>query len=315
MADPPAPDPAPLQEPGEEADADPRNPLTADLNDLIVVHQHHWLWSEIAVDLQDLATLSDHADTCLGALHTPIPPEWALQAAQGIARSSSAIHQHAERHGSYAAAARSLWTCAIPRAEPTLTDAQIYALLAKVEARSSAEAFCEIAIGLEDELQRHGIGHEELEEITWVRGDIAGWERLSWRWADLTKAAAERFLLMASVARSAPAIPHPAEQQIIAMRQRLQQAEVLAGRFRGGRQPGAYAPLTRALLSMVQAARSRELDVVLAQIEDCLAEDIEGVRFDEITATELQYTDLTRNKVTQIQLDSLRRKLARLPDN
>ena len=40
-----------------------------------------------------------------------------------------------------AAAARSLWTTSIPRAEPTLTDAQIYALLAIVEAPALAAAF------------------------------------------------------------------------------------------------------------------------------------------------------------------------------
>ena len=43
------------------------------------------------------------------------------------------LHRHA-------AAARSLWTTSIPRAEPTLTDAQIYALLAIVDMIATATA-------------------------------------------------------------------------------------------------------------------------------------------------------------------------------
>jgi len=165
MADPSAPDSAADRDSGDGVGAEPFDPLTSGIDDLILQHEGSWLWPEITVDLQDLAELIGNAGSMLTDLGQAKPPEWVTRSALGIARSITAIHEHADRHGGYATTARSLWTTSIPRADPTLTDTQIYALLAIVEARTSTEAFCEISAGIEDELRRNAIDHEEADEI------------------------------------------------------------------------------------------------------------------------------------------------------
>lgn len=293
----------------------PFNPLTEGIDDLIQRSRDCWLWGEVGVEMQALEDLIGRAGELLQPLHQPTVADWASNAAIGIWRSNIAIHQYADRYGSFAAAARHLWTAAIPSAAPTLTDAQIYALLAIAEARTSAEGYCELATGIEEELARNAIGPDEADEIRWLRNEFAQWERELWRWSDGERASAERFLLLAHFASAStpPDALRQAEQQVVALNQRVGDLASKFEPFRGGRAKGAYAPLTRALMVVVRDAGSRDFDAVLALIKEYLEEDIEGVRFDGVTDTEVQYTDLTKNKVTQIKIGSLRRKLIDLP--
>lgn len=316
MADPSAPDSAADHKSGDGVGAGPFNPLGGGVDDLILQHEHCWLWPEITTDLQDLVALIDNADSLLADLGQPAPPEWVTKAALGIARSMTAIHEHADRHGSYATAARSLWTTFIPGTAPTLTDAHIYAPLAIVEARTSAEAFCAIAAGIEDELQRNAIGHEEAEEIVWLRGEVAQWERESWRWADQTKAAAERFLLMATFAASSPstAALQQAEQQVAALNRRLGEARAAVEPYRAGRQRGAVSKLTRALIALVKKAGSTNFDAVFHEIEKATHDvPVEGIQFQDCNDFKVWYQDLVTGLEDEITIPNLRRRLTRLP--
>jgi hypothetical protein len=311
------------QEPEQPADRDSGgigaglfNPLTDSLDDLIRDHQDRWAWPEVAVDVQDLVSLAASAGETLSALATPETPPWAAKAALGIARSITAIHEHADRHGGYATAARSLWTSFIPSAEPTLSDAQIYALLAIVEARTSAEAFCAIASGIDDELQRNAIGHDEADEITWLRGEIAQWEREAWRWADQTKAAVERFLLLATFAASSPspAALQKAELQVAMLNRRLAEVQAAVAPYRAGRKPGAVSKLTRALIALVERAGSPDFDAVFALIEKaCYDEPVEGIQFQDCNDHKVWYQDVVTGLEDHTTVANLRRRLTRLP--
>lgn len=316
MADPSAPDSAADRDSGNGVGAGPLNPLGGGVDDLIVQHERCCLWPEITADLQDLAALIGNAGSLLAELCQPATPEWVTKAAMGIARSITAIHEHADRHGSYATAARSLWTTSIPGTAPTLTDAQIYALLTIVEARASAEAFCEIAAGIEDELRRNAIGHEEADEITWLRGEIAQWEREAWRWADQTKAAAERFLLMATFAASSPstAALQRAEQQVAALNRRLGEARAAVEPYRAGRQRGAVSKLTRALIALAEKAGSTDFDAVFPLIEKaCHDLPVEGIQFQDSNDYKVWYQDMVTGHEAEITIANLRRRLTRLP--
>jgi hypothetical protein len=296
--------------------ADLFNPLTDSLDDLIVDHQGCWAWPEVAVDVQDLVSLAASAGESLTALATPEAPPWASKATLGITRSITAIHEHADRHGGYAAAARSLWTTFIPSTEPTLSDAQIYALLAIVEARTSAEAFCAIASGIDDELRRNAISHDDADEIAWLRGEIAQWEREAWRWADRTKAAAERFLLMATFAASSPspAALQEAEQQVAMLNRRLTEVQAAVAPYRAGRKPGAVSKLTRALIALVKRAGSPDFDAVFPLIEQaCYDEPIEGIQFQDCNDHKVWYRDVVTGLEDHITAPNLRRRLTRLP--
>lgn len=314
MAYPSASDPSAHRACGEGAE--PFNPLTGGIDDLTHAHQACWLWPEVAVDVQGLAELIGQAHSHLTDLCHPDTPDWAVKAALGIARSITSIHEHADRHGGYATAARRLWTTAIPSVDPTLTDAQIYSLMAIVEARTSAEAFCEIAAGLEDALQHNAIGHDEVDEIGWLRGEIAQWERESWRWADQTKAAAERFLLLATFAISAPpaAALQQAEQQVTLLNRHLGTARDAVKPYRSGRQPGAVSKFTRALQVLVQRAGSRDFDAIIALIEAaCDEEPIAGIQFQDCNDYKVWYQDVVTGREDEIQIHNLRRRLSRLP--
>lgn len=316
MADPPATDSGAGRDSGDGVGAGPLNPLAGGIDDLILQHNGSWLWPEISVDIRDLASLMANADSLLIDLTHPTVAEWAAKAALGIARSITAIHEHADRHGSYATAARSLWTTFIPGTDPTLTDAQIYALLTIVEARRSAEAFCEIAAGIEDELQRNAIGHDEADEIVWLRGEVAQWEREAWRWADQTKAAAERFLLMATFAASSPstAALKQAEQRVATLNKRLGEARAAVEPYRSGRQPGAVSKLTRALIALVKKAGSADFDAVFAEIEKaCHDLPVEGIQFQDCNDFKVWYQDMVTGHEAEITTPNLRRRLTRLP--
>lgn len=297
--------------------AGPFNALTDDLNDLRSTHQHCWLWPQITLEIDRLDDVLKDGRHLLEP-QTIERPDWAMKACTGIARSNSAIHQHVERYNSYAEAARSLWTTFIPAAPPTLTDAQIYAVIAMHEARLAAEAYCEIAAGIEEEMAQAGIGHDDEEDIVDLRCDIAGWERWHWHYAAQQTGSAERFLLMASFAETAPdsSVIKKAEAQVATSERKARAARAEMAPYRQGRQKGAVSNLTRALQEIVRAARSKEIGAVLAKIDEWSGEDVEGIRFDGLGQYDgrLQYTDLTKNRVDSIAIDTLKRKLRDLPD-
>lgn len=297
--------------------AGPFNALTDDLNDLRIRHQHCWLWPQISIEIDRLDDVLKDGRRLLEPLTTE-RPDWAMKACTGIARSNPAIHQHVERYDSYALAARSLWTTFIPATSPTMTDAQIYAVMAMHEARMAAEAYCEIAAGIEEEMSQAGVGHDDKDDIVDLRGDIAGWERWHWHYAAQQVGTAERFLLMAEFAASTPdssAIKN-AESKIATLERKVRQARAKAENFLNGRPIGAVSRLTRALREVVRSARSKEIEAVLAKIDEWSGEDVEGIRFDGVGQYDgrLQYTDLTKNRVDSIAIDSLKRKLRDLPD-
>lgn len=297
--------------------AGPFNALTDDLNDLRIRHQHCWLWPQISLEIDRLDDVLKDGRHLLEPLTTD-RPDWAIKACTGIARSNPAIHQHVERYDSYAEAARSLWTTFIPATPPTLTDAQIYAVMAMHEARMAAEAYCEIAAGIEEDMAQAGVGHDDEDDIVDLRCDIAGWERWHWHYAAQQVGTAERFLLIAGFAASTPdssAIKN-AESKIATLERKVRQARAKAENFLNGRPIGAVSRLTRALREVVRSARSKEIKAVLAKIDEWSGEDVEGIRFDGIGQYDgrLQYTDLTKNRVDSIAIDTLKRKLRDLPD-
>ena len=298
--------------------AGPFNALTDDLNDLRGTHQHCWLWPQITLEIDRLDDVLVQGRLLLEPLTTD-RPDWAMKACIGIARSNSAIHQHVERYDSYVQAARSLWTTFIPAAPPTLTDAQIYAVMAMHEARMAAETYCEIAAGIEEEMAQAGVGHDDEDEIVDLRCDIAGWERWHWHYAAQQVGSAERFLLMASFAASAPDMSaiKKAESQMATLERKARAARAEVAPYRQGRQKGAVSNLTRALQEVVRSARSKELEAVLAKIDEYLGEDIQGcIRFDGFDELEgrIEYTDLAKNRVQSIATESLKRRLRALPD-
>lgn len=302
--------------------AGPFNALTDDLNDLRIQHQHCWLWPQISLEIDRLDDVLKDGRHLLEPLATD-RPDWAIKTCAGIARSNPAIHQHverydSERYDSYAQAARSLWTTFIPATPPTLTDAQIYAVMAMHEARMAAETYCEIAAGIENEMVQAGVGHDDEDDIVDLRCDIAGWERWHWHYAAQQVGTAERFLLMAEFAASAPdsSVIKKAEAQIATLERKARAARAEMIPYRQGRRKGAVSNLTRALLEIVRSARSKEYQVVRAKIEEWMGEDVEGIRFDGFGQYDgrLEYTDLTKNLVDSIAIDSLKRKLRDLPD-
>jgi hypothetical protein len=272
---------------GSEAPASgagPFNALTDDLNDLRIRHQHCWLWPQVHDEIDRLDEIQEQGRQLLAPLVSD-KPTWAVEACIGIARSNPAIHQHIERFGSYPEAARSLWTTRIPATPPTLTDAQVYAVMAMHEARMAAEAYCEIVAGIEEEMGCAGIGHADHDGIAWLRAEIADWERELWRLADQYKAAADRIILMATfaVAPANPSALKEAEAQMVAMGRRLREVEATVQRYRGGRQCGAVSKFTRALRELARRAGSWEFDDIIALIEAaCEQAPVEGIQFQDL---------------------------------
>jgi hypothetical protein len=296
--------------------AGPFNALTDDLNDLRIQHQPCWLWPQITLEIDRLDDVLKGGRQLLEPLTTD-RPDWAMKACTGIARSNPAIHQHVERYDSYAAAVRSLWTTFIPATPPTLADAQIYAVMAMHEARMAAEAYCEIAAGIEEEMAQAGVGHEDEDDIVELRSDIAGWERWHWYCAAQQTGTAERFLLMAEFAASTPdssAIKN-AEAQIAKLQRRARKAEAAVEPFHGGRQPGAVTKLTKALMTLVERVGSRDIKDVLPEIQDaCEDLPIEGIQFQEYNDIYVWYLDVVSQSERKIKISSLIRALNRLQD-
>lgn len=296
--------------------AGPFNALTDDLNDLRIRHQHCWLWPQIIHEIDRLDEVLEQGRQLLEPLATD-RPDWAMDACIGIARSNSAIHQHVERYDSYAQAARSLWTTHIPATPPTLTDTHIYTVMAMHEARMAAEAYCEIAAGIEEEIDEVGIGHDEVDDIVDLRADIAGWERWLWHHAAQQTGTAERFLLMAGFAASTTdqAAIKKVEAQIAKLQHRARKAEAAAEPFNGGRQPGAVNKLTKALRALVERVGSRDIKDVLPAIrEACEGFPIEGIQFQDYNDTNVWYLDVVLQAEGKIKISSLKRALNRLQD-
>lgn len=322
MAEPPPSDDLPSRAPDDAPDLTsddrrPFNPLTDDLNDLRVRHEHDHLWPEISGEFDRLDAVIVDAHVTLAPLTAATPPAWAVEAALGLARSNAAIHQHAETHGSYIGAARNLWTTRIPREAPTLSDAQIYALLAICEARLAAETYCELVAGVEDELVQTGIDRNDEEVVGWLRAEIAGWERNLWHTAAHHTGDAEKFLLMAGFAATTPdaAAFDKAEAQLATLRRRATAAEAIAAPFRRGRQRGAVGRLGKALLAIVVRVGSRNIDEVMPVIIDaCDDLPIEGIQFQDYNDAFVFYLDVIDEIEHKIQIASLKRQLARLPD-
>lgn len=291
----------------------PFNALTDDLNDLRIQHQHCWLWPQISLEIDRLDEVLEQGRQLLEPLTTE-RPDWAVKACTGIARSNPAIHQHIERYDSYAQAARSLWTTFIPATHPTLTDAQIYAVMAMHEARMAAEAYCEIAAGLEEEMALAGIGHADVDGIAWLRPEIADWERELWRLADQYKAAADRIILMATFA-VAPANPlalKEAEAQMVVMDRRIREVEAKVKPYRGGRRPGAVNRFTRALRELARRAGSWEFEDIIALIEAASEQaPVEGIQFQDLNDYKVWYQDMVTGLEDDISIANLKRALRR----
>ena len=295
--------------------AGPFNALTDDLNDLRMQYERCWLWPQISLEIDRLD------DVLKGGRHLLEPlitdrPDWAMKACTGIARSNPAIHQHVERYDSYALAARSLWTTFIPATPPTLTDAQIYAVIAMHEARIAAEAYCEIAAGIEEEMAQAGVGHGDEDDIVDLRCDIAGWERWHWHDAAQQVGTAERFLLMASFTATAPDLSaiKKAESQMATLERKARAARAEMVPYRQGRKQGAVNRLTRALMAVVKEAGSSDLSAVIEYLDGAYDDEFEGVIFRDIVNDRLQYSDLSKNREASIAIDTLKRKLDKLSD-
>ena len=293
--------------------AGPFNALTDDLNDLRLQHEHCWLWPQIRDEIDRLDEVLEQGRQLLEPLDID-RPDWALKACTGIARSNPAIHQHVERYDSYAEAARSLWTTFIPATPPTLTDAQIYAVMAMHEARMAAEVYCEIAAGIEEELEQTGIGQADDDGITWLRSEIAEWERELWRLADQYKSAADRIVLMATFAvvpANLSALKE-AEAQMVAMDRRIREVEAKVQPYRGGRQRDAVSKFTRALRELARRAGSWEFDDIIALIEAASEQaPIEGMQFQDLNDYKVWYQDMVTGREDDISIANLKRALRR----
>ena len=293
----------------------PFNALTDDLNDLRIQYEHCWLWPQIRLEIDRLDDVLKDGRRLLEPLTTD-RPDWAMKACTGVARSNPAIHQHVERYDSYAEAARSLWTTFIPATPPTLTDAQIYAVMAMHEARMAAEAYCEIAAGIEEEMVQAGVGHDDEDEIVELRGDIAGWERWHWHYGAQQTGTAERFLLIAGFAASTPdsSAIKKAESKIATLERKSRSVRAEMVPYRQGRKPGAVNRLTRALMAVVKEAGSSEYAAVIEYLDGAYGDEFEGIIFRDIVNDRLEYSDLSKNRETSIAIATLKRKLQQLPD-
>lgn len=289
------------------------NALTDDLNDLRIQHQHCWLWPQIRDEIDRLDEVLEQGRQLLDPLTTE-RPDWAVKACIGIARSNPAIHQHVERYDSHAQAARSLWSTFIPATPPTLTDAQIYAVMAMHEARMAAEAYCEIAAGIEEEMAQSGISHDEEDGIAWVRAEIADWERELWRLADQYKSAADRIILMATfaVAPANPSALKEAEAQMVIMDRRIREIEAKVKPYRGGRRRGAVSRFTRALRELARRAGSWEFEDIIALIEAASEQaPVEGIQFQDLNDYKVWYQDMVTGLEDDISIANLKRALRR----
>lgn len=293
------------------------NPLTGDLQDLRLLYGDAWLWPHISPEITRLDDVIIDAQTFLIPLFQPCPPEWAIQAGLGVSRSNIAIHQYAQHHNSYVAAARSLSSTRIPRDAPTLSDAHIYALLAIHEARMAAELYCEMVRGIEEEMILTGVGHNDTEDIGWLRTTMAGWEHNLWHDAAQQTGTAEKFLMMAQFAANEPNVEQlrQAEATVAELQRRAQAAETSVQAYRQGRQPGTVSKLTKALQHLIHRSHSSKLTDILTLIRRACNEcPIEGIEFQACNEDCIWYLDVATGFQGQIKFANLQRRLNRISD-
>lgn len=320
MASPPPPDQQPANASGEEVDpaiaeSEAFNPLISDLNDLRLSHDDCWAWSEVGIEFQRLDEIVDGAHALLEPLTTADSPDWAVKAAIGISKSNLAIHQYAELRGSYIDGARTLWTTRVPHDPPTLSNTQIYALLAICEARLAAETYAEIAAGIEDEIEQAAVSHDDVEDINLLRSEIAGWERHLWHHAAFQTGTAEKFLLLAEFSASAPdsTALKKAETQVAKLHERATTAEAAAAPFRAGRKKGAVSKFTKALMVILQEPGNHRMTAVMASIRKaCRDSPIEDIQFYDYDDKNLWYRDTVRETEFKISFKNLQKKILRL---
>ena len=182
------------------------------------------------------------------------------------------------------------------------------------EARLAAEAYCEIATGIEEEMEQAGIGHDDEDGVGWLRSEIADWERELWRLADQYKAAADRIILMATytVSPANPTALKEAEAQMVAMDRRIRKAEATVQQYRGGRQRDAVSKFTRALRDLARRVGSWEFDDIIPLIEAaCEEPPVEGIQFQDLNNYKVWFQDMVTGREDEITIANLKRALRR----
>jgi len=291
------------------------NPLTNDLNDLREHHDQCLLWPEVSPEFSRLEEVIWKAQTFLQPLQTFGPPQWAIDAGLGISRSNLAIHQYMERYETYPAAARALWTTRIPKTGTTLSDSEIYALLAVDEARMAAEYYCEIVDGIEDAIDPLELVAKGNAHVDAIRMQSAAWERELWHSAAQQTGAAEKLLIMASVAQDLSAVSpqtRQAEATIATLARKARATKAALEPYRTGRKPKAYGVFKKALITIAREAGSFDVEVVMGYIDQIYDEPIENIRITDVINDQVHYVDLRKNLEKSIAVKDLKAALHQL---
>ena len=291
------------------------NPLTDNLNDIRERHDQCSLWPEISPEFSRIEDIIWDAQTFLQPLLTSGPPQWAIDSGLGISKSNIAIHQYMERYETYPAAVRALWTTRVPRTGTTLSDSEIYALLAIDEARMAAEYYCEIVGGIEDAIDPLELAAEGNAHVDAIRMKAAAWERELWHCAAQQTGAAEKFLIMASVAQDLSAASpqtRQAEATIATLARKARATKAALEPYRTGRKPKAYGVFKKALITIAREAGSFDVDVVMGYIDQIYDEPIENIRITDVINDQVHYVDLRKNLEKSIAVKDLKTALRQL---
>jgi hypothetical protein len=291
------------------------NPLTDNLNDLRERHDQCLLWPEISPEFSRIEDIIWDAQTFLQPLLTSGPPQWAIDCGLGISRSNLAIHQYMERYETYPAVVRALWTTRVPRTGTTLSDSEIYALLAIDEARMAAEYYCEIVGGIEDAIDPLELVAKGSAHVDAIRMQSAAWERELWHSAAQQTGAAEKFLIMASVAQDLSAASpqtRQAEATIATLERKARATKAALEPYRTGRKPKAYGVFKKALITIAREAGSFDVDVVMGYIDQIYDEPIENIRITDVINDQVHYVDLRKNLEKSIAVKDLKAALHQL---
>ena len=291
------------------------NPLTNDLNDLRELNDQSFMWPEISPEFSRIEDIILDAKTFIQPLLTSGPPQWAVDAGLGISRSNMAIHQYMERYETYPAAVRALWTTRVPQAGTTLSDTEIYALLAIDEARMAAEYYCEIVDGIEDAIDPLELVAKGKAHVDAIRMQSAAWERELWHSAAQQTGAAENFLIMASFAQGQSAASpqtRQAEATIATLERKARATKAALEPYRSGRKPQAYGVFKKALITIAREAGSFDVDVVMGYIDQIYDEPIENIRITDVINDQVHYVDLRKNLEKTIAVKDLKAALHQL---
>jgi len=291
------------------------NPLTDNLNDLRERHDQCLLWPEISPEFSRIEDIIWDAQTFLQPLLTSGPPQWAIDSGLGISRSNIAIHQYMESYETYPAVVRALWTTRVPRTGTTLSDSEIYALLTIDEARMAAEYYCEIVGGIEDAIDPFELAAEGNAHVDTIRMNAAAWERELWHSATQQTGAAEKFLIMASVAQDLSAASpqtRQAESTIATLERKARATKAALEPYRTGRKPKAYGVFKKALITIAREAGSFDVDVVMGYIDQIYDEPIENIRITDVINDQVHYVDLRKNLEKSIAVKDLKAALHQL---